>query len=97
MIMGKGNFCEDFKLDAINQIALRSRSVADALKWLGVSTHSLCGWMKRYAVPSDAPAKDDQAAKIRRLKQELSCVTGERDLLKRGEPLRTRTTPRMEP
>ena len=47
--MGKGNFTEDFKLDAIKQITERGYSVADVSQRLGVSTHSLYGWIKRYA------------------------------------------------
>jgi transposase len=47
--MGKANFTEDFKLDAIKQITERGHSVADVSKRLGASTHSLYGWMKRYA------------------------------------------------
>ncbi len=81
--MGQGNFTEDFKLDAIKQITERGHSVADVSKRLGVSTHSLYGWMKRYAVPPASAVKDDQAAQITRLKQELSRVTEERDILKK--------------
>jgi transposase len=82
--MGRGNFTEDFKSDAVKQITERGHSVADVSKRLGVSTHSLYGWMKRYAVPPDSAVKDDQAAEIRRLKQELSRVTEERDILKKA-------------
>jgi transposase len=82
--MGKGNFTEDFKLDAIKQITERGYSVADVSSRLGVSTHSLYAWMKRYAVPPVVAAKEDQTAEIRRLKQELSRVTEERDILKKA-------------
>ena len=94
--MGRGNFTEDFKSDAIKQITERGHSVADVSKRLGVSTHSLYGWMKRYAARPCAGVKDDQSAEIRRPKQELARVTEERDILKRGEPLRTRFSPRMQ-
>jgi transposase len=82
--MGKGNFTEDFKQDAIKQITERGHSVADVSKRLGVSTHSLYGWMKRYSVPPATAVKEDQTAEIRRLKQELSRVTEERDILKKA-------------
>ena len=39
--MGKGNFTEDFTLDAIKQITERGHSVADVSQQLGLSTHSL--------------------------------------------------------
>lgn len=39
--MGKGNFTDEFKFDAIKQITERGYSVADVSRRLGVSTHSL--------------------------------------------------------
>lgn len=45
--MGKPRFTEDFKIDAIKQITERTHSVADVSKRLGVSTHSLYGWIQR--------------------------------------------------
>ena len=82
--MGKGNFTEDFKLDAIKQITERGYSVADVSKRLGVSAYSLYGWMKRYADAPGVAMRDDQPAEIRRLKQELARVTEERDILKKA-------------
>lgn len=82
--MGRGNFTEDFKLDAIKQITERGHSVADVSKRLGVSTHSLYGWMRRYVARPAAAVNDDQSAEIRRLKQELARVTEERDILKKA-------------
>jgi transposase-like protein len=43
--MGKARFSDDFKLDAIKQITERGYSVADVSQRLGVSTHSLYGWV----------------------------------------------------
>ena len=82
--MVKGNFTEEFKLDAIKQITERGYSVADVSKRLGVSTHSLYAWMKRYATRRVTTAKDNQVPEIRRLKQELARVTEERDILKKA-------------
>jgi len=50
--MGKARSSDDFKLDAIKQITERGYSVADVSQRLGVSTHSLYGWIKRYAASS---------------------------------------------
>jgi transposase len=82
--MGQGNFTEDFKLDAIKQITERGHSVADVSKRLGVSTHSLYSWRKRYAASIPVVVKEDQSAEVRRLKQELARVTEERDILKKA-------------
>ena len=49
--MTRPNFTEEFKIDAIKQITERGYSVADVSKRLGVSTHSLYAWMKRYSKP----------------------------------------------
>ncbi|WP_374807254.1 IS3 family transposase [Pseudochrobactrum kiredjianiae] len=82
--MGKANFTDEFKLDAIKQITERGYSVADVSRRLGVSTHSLYSWRKRYNAPEKAAVQDDQLSEIRRLKQELARVTEERDILKKA-------------
>ncbi len=40
--------------------------------------------MKRYAASPSVPAKENQIAEIRRLKQELARVTEERDILRKA-------------
>jgi len=82
--MGKVRFTEDFKIDAVHQITERDYPVREVSQRLGVSTHSLYAWIKRYSAPGDASAKDDQSSEIRRLKQELARVTEERDILKKA-------------
>lgn len=82
--MGKANFTEEFKTDAIKQITERGYSVAEVSQRLGVSTHSLYGWIKRYSASPGMVAKGDQSSEIRRLKQELVRVTEERDILKKA-------------
>ncbi len=46
--MSTARFTEDFKLEAFKQITQYQRSVAEVTKRLGVSTHSLYAWVKRY-------------------------------------------------
>jgi len=83
--MTRLNFTEEFKIDAIKQITERGYSVADVSKRLGVSTHSLYAWMKRFSKPPIvAQEATEQAAEIRRLKRELMRVTEERDILKKA-------------
>lgn len=82
--MGKANFTDEFKLDAIKQITERGYSVADGSRRLSVSTPSLYSWMKRCNDPEKTAAQDDQLSEIRRLKQELARVTEERDILKKA-------------
>lgn len=90
--MSTSRFTEDFEIDAIKQITERGYSVSDVSQRLGVNTHSLYAWMKRYSASPGVAASDDQSSEIRRLKQELACVTEERDILKK----QPRTSPRMQ-
>ena len=59
--MGTSNFSVDFKRDAVAQITERGYPVAEVSKRLGVSTHSLYAWMKKFSTPGES----DQAAEIR--------------------------------
>lgn len=80
--MGKGNFTEDFKRDAVRQITERGYPVLEVSQRLGVSAHSLYAWRKKYASSTSKGA--DQADEIRQLKRELARVTEERDILKKA-------------
>lgn len=81
--MGKANFTDEFKLDAIKQITERGSSVADVSSRLRACAHSFSSWIKRYNTPEKAATPDDRSSEIRRLKQELVRVTEERDILKK--------------
>ncbi|WP_085930251.1 IS3 family transposase [Ancylobacter sp. FA202] len=82
--MGKANFTEDFKRDAVLQITERGYPVAEVAARLGISKYSLYEWRKRYGKPAAVARDDDQAAEVRRLKRELQRVTEERDILKKA-------------
>ena len=80
--MGKANFTEEFKRDAVRQIPERGYPVAEVSQRLGVSPHSLYEWKKKFGT-SNVKASDE-AEEIRRLKKELARVTEERDILKKA-------------
>jgi transposase len=80
-MMGKANFSDDFKRDAVAQISERGYRVAEVSQRLGVSQHSLYEWKKKFSQPSGG---DDKDAEISRLKRELTRVTEERDILKKA-------------
>ena len=82
--MGKPNFSEEFKRDAVEQIVVRGYAVREVSERLGVSTHSLYKWMKLYSPAGKAPSAVDHEAENRRLKRELARVTEERDILKKA-------------
>lgn len=76
-------YTEEFKLAAVKQVTERNYPVAEVAERLGISSHSLYVWIKRYSQP-EAQQQDDssQQAEIRRLKAELRRVTDERDILR---------------
>lgn len=83
--MSDKRYTDEFKQEAIKQITDRGHSVADVASRLGVTTHSLYAWLKKYGhTPQHASHLDDQQTEIRRLKAELKRVTEERDILKKA-------------
>ena len=80
--MGKPNFSEDFKRDAVHQITVRGYAVREVSERLGVSTYSLYKWMKLYAKAGSQTSSVDHEAENRRLNRELARMTEERDILK---------------
>ena len=62
--MNKTNFSDDFKRDAVRQITERGYPVSEVSQRLGVSTHSLYAWKKKFSRSSGSGA-EDQAAEIR--------------------------------
>jgi transposase len=79
--MGKGNFSDEFKRDAVAQITERGYPVAEVSQRLGVSAHSLYAWKRKFA--KAAPGESEKDAEIRLLKRELMRVTEECDKLKK--------------
>ena len=82
--MSKSKFSDDFKRDAVHQITVRGYAVSEVSQRLGVSTHSLYLWVKKFSKASDVDSNEDHAAENRRLKRELARVTEERDILKKA-------------
>ena len=64
--MGNAKFSDDFKQDAVHQITVRGYPVSEVSHRLGVSTHSLYAWVKKYSKAAEATASDDHAAENRR-------------------------------
>jgi transposase-like protein len=79
--MGKPNFGDEFKRDAVAQITERGYPVAEVSQRLGVNQHSLYAWKWQLGRQVSGVASKD--AEIRQLKRELARVTEERDILKK--------------
>lgn len=83
--MSSKRYPEEFKIEAVKQVTERGHAAAEVAARLGVSSHSLYQWIKRYSLPPDErQAADDQQAELKRLKAELKRVTEERDILKKA-------------
>ena len=83
--MSSKRYPEEFKIEAVKQVVERGHRVAEVASRLGVTTHSLYAWRKKYGPESvQYQAKSGDEAEIRRLKKELKRVTEERDLLKKA-------------
>ena len=80
--MGKPNFNDEFKRDAVHQIIVRGYAVREVSERVGVSAHSLYQWMKKF--PLKGRPETDHEAEHRHLNRELARVTEARDILKRN-------------
>ena len=83
--MSSKRYPDEFKIEAVKQVVDSGHSVADVASRLGMTTHSLYAWIRRFGPDSrENMAKSDDQAEIRRLKKELKRTTEERDLLKKA-------------
>lgn len=83
--MSKQRYTEEFKLEAVKQVTERKYPVTEVAARLGVSAHSLYGWIKRYNQPeAQQQQESSQQAEIRRLNAELRRVTDGRDILRKA-------------
>lgn len=81
--MSGQRYTEEFKIQAVKQVAEQGHSMTSVSERLGVSYKSIHDWVKRYSKPDTQRRADDaQSDEIRRLKAELKRVTMERDILK---------------
>ncbi|BDB69368.1 hypothetical protein Cthiooxydans_17800 [Comamonas thiooxydans] len=66
----KQPYPEEFKIEAVKQIAERGHRAADVSARIGVSQHSLYKWIKVYAVPSsERQSQTSQAEELRHPKK----------------------------
>lgn len=83
--MSNKRYPDEFKIEAVRQVVEEGHSVASVAERLGVTTHSLYQWKKKFGSDSAShKARSDAEAEIRRLKKELKRVTDERDILKKA-------------
>jgi len=78
--MSAKRYTEEFRIEAVKQVTDRGHPVAEVASRLGVTSHSLYQWIRRYRVPeAERLVSEDQNAELRRLKAELRRVGIEAD------------------
>ena len=83
--MSAKRYPEEFKIEAVRQVVDRGYSVAEVAARLGVTTHSLYSWLRRYGPDKEKAAAEEETQKeLRRLQEQLRRVTEERDILKKA-------------
>ena len=83
--MSSKRYPDEFKIEAVRQVTERGHRVAEVASRLGVTTHSLYAWLKKYGPDAELnQVKANEQAEIKRLQKELKRVTEERDILKKA-------------
>jgi len=83
--MSGQRYPEEFKIEAVKQVTDRGHSVADVAERLGVTSHSIYNWIKKYRPKTaEYQANTDETNRIKALEKELKRVTEERDILKKA-------------
>ncbi len=82
--MSSKRYPDEFKIEAVKQVVELGYPVAEVAKRLGITTHSLYAWKKKFGPDSVEHNEKVSAEKeIRRLQKELKRVTDERDIQKK--------------
>lgn len=83
--MSGQRYPEEFKVEAVKQVSERGHAVANVAERLGVTTHSIYNWLKKYGPKAaEYQANNAESEKIKALEKELKRVTEERDILKKA-------------
>jgi len=83
--MSGKRYTEEFKIEAVKQVTESGHPVSEVASRLGVTTHSLYEWVKRYGMSeAERDTVKNQDVEIRRLKAEIKRVTEECAILKKA-------------
>ncbi len=84
--MSGKRYTDEFKIEAVRQVTERGHRVVEVAERLGITTHSLYSWIKKFSSPKTMALSPEveHSAEVRRLKAELRRVTEERDILKKA-------------
>ena len=83
--MSRRRYTKEFKVAAVRQVTVEGHSAREVAKRLGISTHSLYVWKRRYGEsPERAAQIQADHVENQRLRRELKRGTEERDILKKA-------------
>jgi len=63
--MSSKRYAEEFKIEAVKQIAEKRYPIVEVASRLGVSQHSLYQWVKRYSLPESERIETQNCASPR--------------------------------
>ena len=66
--MSGKRYTDEFKIEAVRQVTDRGHSVPDVAARLGVTTHSLYTWIRKFAPTPDDSALTEAELELRRVK-----------------------------
>jgi len=90
-------YSKEFKVDAVELMMRRNKSLIETATSLGIRADLLRRWEKEYSANKTAPfpgsghLKDPEEERFRKLERELRRVTEERELLKKALAVFSRT------
>jgi len=85
--MARRTYTEEFRIEAVKQVAENGYKIVDTAHRLGVHPDSLRSWIKRLSSPEAIEknkAAESSNAEIKKLQKELKRVKEDRDILKKG-------------
>jgi transposase len=85
--MARRTYTEEFRIEAVKQVAENGYEPADTALRLGVPPDSLRAWIKRLESPEAVAknkAEESSSVEIKKLQKELKRVKEERDILKKA-------------
>ena len=91
--MASKRFTDEFKAEAVKQVSERGYPVTEVAERLGVSSHSLYGWLRERGISREvrkAKKSVDLVQENARLRSELRRAEEERDILKKAAVSSTR-------
>ncbi len=91
--MASKRFTDEFKAEAVKQVSERGHPVTEVAERLGVSSHSLYGWLRERGISREvrkAKKSVDLVQENARLRAELRRAEEERDILKKAAVSSTR-------